>query len=99
MSKIVMNMKWDNVTPEQYEAVRNLVDWEGNRPKGGNFHVASFGDGAMHVTDIWDSADDFNNFVQTRLMPGVQEVGLNTQPEVHIYPLHAVYLPEPAELV
>ena len=39
---IMMIMEWEGVTPEQYEAVRKEANWEGNRPKGGNLHLASF---------------------------------------------------------
>ena len=70
----MMIMKWQGITASQYDEVRKIVNWEGNRPKGAIFHVASFGDNALHVTDIWESADDFNDFVQNRLMPGVMQV-------------------------
>lgn len=90
----MMIMKWDGVTPAQYEEVRKLVNWEGDRPKGGIFHVASFGNSALHVTDIWQSADDFNNFVQSRLMPGVEKAGIKGQPQVETYPIHALFIPD-----
>ncbi len=94
-----MIMKWDGVTSNQYDEIRKSVNWEGDNPKGGNFHVCSFGNNAMHITDIWDSAEDFNNFVQQRLMPGVMAAGIAGQPQVEIYPMHALYLPDPSRLV
>ena len=94
-----MSMKWDGVTPDQYEKVRKSVNWEGNRPKGANFHVACFGNNALRVTDIWDSADDFNNFVQDRLTSGVAQAGIAGQPQVEIFPVHAIYNPDPKALV
>ncbi len=97
--KVVMIMKWDGVTPAQYEQVRKSVNWEGNRPKGGVFHVSAFGNNALRITDIWDTADDFNNFVQHRLTPGVKAAGIAGDPQVEIYPLHALYVPAPQELV
>jgi hypothetical protein len=96
--KVVMIMKWDGLTPAQYEQIRKSVNWEGDRPQGANFHVAAFGNNALHVTDIWDSADDFNNFVQHRLMPGVMAAGIPGMPQVDIYPIHAVYAPDPMHL-
>jgi hypothetical protein len=90
---IVMNMQWANVTAEQYERVRKEVNWEGNRPPGGLFHVASFGPEGLRVTDLWDSADSFNRFVEQRLMPGVQKVGIAGQPKVEIQPVHALFTP------
>jgi hypothetical protein len=95
---VVMIMKWEGVTKEQYEAVRKEANWEGNRPKGGNFHVAAFSPAGLHVTDLWDSAGDFQQFVETRLMPAVAKVGVQGQPETQIHPVHAIYSPayEPA---
>jgi hypothetical protein len=90
---IVMNMRWDGVTPEQYDALRTQVGWEQHAPEGGRLHVASFADGALCVTDIWDSADDFNRFAELRLMPVVQEIGIQGEPAVTIAPLHAVWNP------
>jgi hypothetical protein len=96
--KIVMLMKWDGVTADQYEKLRKVVNWEGNEPKGAVFHVATFDNAGIRVTDIWESADDFNNFVQSRLMPGTAEVGIAGSPQVEVYPAHAIYAPHPDRL-
>lgn len=90
---IVMTMRWDGVTPEQYERARKLVKWETDVPSGAMFHVASFGDNALYVTDIWESAEDFQRFVDARLMPGVQQIGISGQPKVDIRPAHALFTP------
>lgn len=91
--RIVMTMKWDGVTSEQYEQIRKRVNWEGNIPKGAVFHVAGFEDKALRVTDIWESVDDFNHFVEHRLMPATTEAGIQTQPQVATFPVHAIFNP------
>lgn len=96
--KTMMIMKWEGVTLAQYEKVRKSVNWEGNKPKGAIFHVASFGNDALHVTDIWESAEDFNQFTQTRLMPGVMEAGIHGQPAVETFPVHAIYVADKEKL-
>jgi hypothetical protein len=90
---IVMNMQWDGVSAEQYEQVRKLVDFEGDRPPGGLFHVASFGPEGLRVTDVWESAESFNRFAEQRLMPGVQKVGLTSPPRVEITEVHNLFTP------
>ncbi|MBI4492410.1 MAG: hypothetical protein HY690_06415 [Chloroflexi bacterium] len=90
---MVMDMVWRGVTPEQYDAARKLVDWEGDPPAGGIYHVASFSNQGLHVTDVWESAEAFQRFVDTRLMPGVQQIGIQGQPQVDIRPAHAVFAP------
>lgn len=99
MSKVVMIMKWEGVTADQYEKIRKTVNWEGEQPPGSMFHVAAFGNNALHVTDIWESAEQFGSFVQSRLMPGVQQAGIASQPHVEIYPMHALYVPNAGALV
>ena len=91
--RIVMLMKWEGITPAQYDELRNEVQWEGNMPQGAVFHVAAFGNNAVHVTDIWESADEFNNFIQNRLMPAVVKKGITNKPAVDTFPVHAIFVP------
>ena len=85
---VVISLEWDGVTPEQYDDAHEKVNWEGDTPDGALLHVPWFADGAMHVTDVWDSAEQFERFVNERLMPGVQEIGIEGEPRVEINPLH-----------
>lgn len=87
---VVMKMSWDGVTPEQYDEARDKVDWEGDAPQGGMFHVAWFEPGTMRVIDVWESPEAFQRFVDERLMPAVQALGIEGQPEVDIQPAHRV---------
>lgn len=90
---VVMHMEWDGVTREQYEAVKRIVNFEGNSPAGGLFHVACFTDSGLQVTDLWRSAEDFQAFVEKRLMPGTKEVGIQGEPRVQIHPVHHLFTP------
>ena len=90
---IVMNMRWKGVTPEQFDTVRKLVNYEGDSPTGGIVHVVSFDADGVRITDVWNSAEEFQAFVETRLNPGVAKVGLLGQPEVEIAPLHLLFTP------
>ena len=90
---VLMIMTWDGVTVEQYEAARRVVNWEGDVPAGAQFHVAAFEDGRLHVTDVWESGEAFDDFVRSRLMPGVQQVGIEGAPETAVYPVHNLFAP------
>lgn len=85
---VVMYMEWDGVKPEQYDAARERVDWEGDLPDGAILHVPCFTDGGLRVTDVWESGEQFQAFVEARLMPAVQEIGIEGEPRVDIRPLH-----------
>lgn len=86
-----MNMKWENVTPDQYDRLVKAVDLEKNKSVGPIFHVAGFDNNTLRVTDIWESADKFNSFVQNYLMPETQKLGISNQPQVEIFPAHYIY--------
>lgn len=89
---IVMNLNWEGVTKAQYDACRDGVGWETNAPKGGIFHVAWFDDKGLHVTDVWETTDAFNVFVEERLMPVAKgKLNIPGEPTVQIQPAHRVY--------
>jgi predicted phosphoadenosine phosphosulfate sulfurtransferase len=57
-----------------YENARREVNWECNPPPGVIFHAASFDDsGNIRVADIWESEDQWKNFLYTRLMHYMQK--------------------------
>ena len=90
---IMMIMEWDGVTPEQYDQVKQLVNWESDVPSGAMIHGTAFSEQGARITDIWESAEAFETFVNTRLMPGVQQVGIQGEPRVEIYPVHDLFTP------
>lgn len=90
---VMMIMQWAGVTREQYEAVRQLSNFEGDAPRGGLFHIAALTEAGLQVTDLWERAEDFQSFVQSRLMPAVQKTGIQTEPQVQILPVHNVFTP------
>jgi len=90
---VLMFMHWKGVTPDQYDKVRSDVDWEGDYPTGAIFHAASFGDGALHVVDIWQSEGEFRSFLKERLNPATERAGIAGQPDVAFYKLHTTFNP------
>jgi hypothetical protein len=90
---IAMLMTWKEITPELYDRAREIVNWEGDPAPGGLFHVAGFDEHGLHVVDVWESVEQFNEFVQTRLNPGIAQLGDFGQPQVEIVPVHALFAP------
>ena len=90
---VVMIMDWPGVTSDQYEQVRKLVKWESDVPAGARYHVSAFDEQGMRVVDVWDSAEMFQSFVDQRLMPGVEQLGIEGQPNVQVLPAHAIFAP------
>ena len=88
---VVMRMEWRGVSAEQYDELREIVNWENDPATGGIFHVAFMDEGGFKVVDVWESAEHFQTFVDERLMPGVAQVGVQGEPKVTITPAHAVW--------
>ena len=90
---VVMQMTWDGIGVEEYDAARKQMNWEGDVPPGAMFHVVAVTDNGVRVTDVWESAESFDAFVRDRLMPGVQELGIPGQPQVEILSVHRIFAP------
>lgn len=78
------------ISKDNYEALRNEVKWETDHAPGGLFHAAAFDEsGGLHVADVWESPEAMNVFVEQRLMPAIQKLGL-APPNAAVYPAHNV---------
>lgn len=85
---VVLSMSWAGVSPEQYDMVRDAVDWESVAPSGGQVHVAWFDARGLRVTDVWESEEAFQAFFAERLAPAVEKAGISGTPETEFAPLH-----------
>lgn len=90
---VMMVMRWSGVTVEQYEEARKVVNWEGDVPPGLRYQVSAFSPEGLRVVDVWDSAEQFQQFVGSRLAPGTAQIGIQGQPEVEILPAYLVFAP------
>ena len=91
---VMVTLEWAGMTAAQYDEIREGVGWLNEAPAGGRVHVAAIDENGGHMTDVWDSAEEFQTFVDTRLMPVVEKVGLDGAPDVRVYPLHELYVPQ-----
>jgi hypothetical protein len=75
-------------TKELYESLLTEVKWESNPAPGAMVHACGFDEaGVLHVADVWESVEEMNDFVGTRLMPGLVRLGIPA-PSVSVFPLH-----------
>jgi hypothetical protein len=81
----------DGFTKQKYEELRKEVDWEHKHPTGAILHAAGFDDSGnnIRVADIWQSEQDFNNFVNSRLEPAMKRLNIS-MPKGEIVPIHNV---------
>ena len=89
---VVMDMRWEGVTPEQYDAAKRNVGWVQNPNPAGAVHLVWFENGALRCVDVWESEAAFMDFVETRLTPGLEGTGIQGQPEVRFFPTHDTFV-------
>lgn len=85
---IVMNLAWPGVTPDAYDEVLKIADWEERPADGGIFHVAWFDDKGLRTIDVWESAQAWDDFFKERLTPALQQVGVEGEAKVEIAQVH-----------
>jgi len=90
----VMAMRWEGVSPEQYDTVMDKLRLDDDPPSGGRIHLCGFDGGSMRVIDVWDSQDAFEGFMGSRLQGVVQEVGLEGEPQVEYYDAYNAWAPQ-----
>ena len=83
------------VTPDQYDAIDAALDPRGNPPDGLIAHTARFDGDTLKVLDIWESAEAFGAFAESRLGPGIAETlgddAPDGPPEPKFTELHNAY--------
>lgn len=73
----------------QYDDVIKQLEAAGaGKPKGRSYHVCYGDPNDLHVTDVWDTIENFQAFGQT-LLPILQKMGIDAgQPQVN--PVHNI---------
>jgi len=77
---VILSIDWDSITPEQYDNVNAALNLIGDRPKGLQFHAAAFDEAGAHITDVWDSPEDFQAFAASRLGAALAAAGVTGMP-------------------
>src|SRR5512138_2406867 len=84
---VVLDIRWEGLTPEQYETLKKNVGWVQNPNPNGYIHLVWAEGNGLHAVDVWESAESFEEFTQTRLPPAAHAIGIPNWPEVATYPV------------
>jgi hypothetical protein len=95
---VVAHVVLKGVSREQYDKVRDVVGWLETEPAGGLSHVSWWQGEDCHNLDAWESEEAFHTFGETRLEPGMAQVGVYVEPEVHFHRAHEVFAPKAVTL-
>ena len=69
---VLVTMEFEG-TPDQYDAVNAALDVSNNPPDGFISHTAQDVGGKLRIVDVWESAEAFGAFAQSKLGPTIAE--------------------------
>jgi hypothetical protein len=95
---VVSTLDIADLTAAEY---RNVMDELGveNRPEGGIYlHLTTPIERGFRVFEIWDEKEGFDRFLERRLAPASDAVGLDRSMEISVTPLHNFFAPRLDEL-
>lgn len=91
---VIADFVLPGLSPEDYDRVRETVDWLSQPPTGGIAHVTWWNGDDCHNIDVWEDEAAMNTFVEDRLAPAMAELGLQVEPSVTFYSAHEAFAPE-----
>jgi hypothetical protein len=95
---VVTTLDITDMTPEEYRAVLDHMGVE-TRPAGGIYiHATAAMSFGYRVMELWDRKEGFEEFLERRLAPATQELGIDRQTEITITPLRNLFAPRLDEL-
>jgi hypothetical protein len=90
---VLIQFEWPGLTKDEFEKARRLIDWEGNPAKGSIVQAQGWDNGVFKAADIWESEEDWNNFLQNRIMPAVAGLNVPGEPTIRVFEAHLVFAP------
>jgi hypothetical protein len=95
---VVSTLDIADLTAAEYRKVMDQLGVE-KRPEGGIYlHLTTPTEGGFRVVEVWDDKEGFDRFVEQRLAPASEAVGVERSMEITVTPLHNFFAPRFEEL-
>jgi hypothetical protein len=95
---VVSTLDVTDLTAPEYRAVMDELGVE-RSPEGGIYlHLTTPIDVGFRIVEIWDEKQNFDRFVERRLVPANEAIGLDRATEITVTPLHNLFAPRLDEL-
>ena len=87
---VAIIMEFAGTTLEQYDEINKKMGLTpgGPGPAGSISHWATATDNGLQVTDVWESREQFDAFVQEKIGPLSIEVGFAGPPKLTYFDVH-----------
>jgi hypothetical protein len=95
---VVSTLDVTGLTAPEYRAVMDELGVE-KRPEAGIYlHMTTPIEVGFRVVEVWDEKEGFDRFVEHRLAPANEALGLDRATEINVTPLHNFFAPRLDEL-
>jgi hypothetical protein len=95
---VVTTLDITDLTAAEYRAVLDELGVE-TRPEGGIYlHLTTPTSFGFRIIEIWDRKEGFDRFLEARLGPASEAVGMSRPTEITVTPLHNFFAPRLDEL-
>jgi hypothetical protein len=95
---VVSTLDISGLTEQEYRSIMDELGVE-TRPEGGIYlHLTAPTDFGFRVVEIWDEREGFDQFVEHRLAPASNAVGVERETTITVTPLHNLFAPRLDEL-
>jgi hypothetical protein len=95
---VVSTLDVTDLTAREYRAVMDQLGVEQHAEGGIYLHLTTPTDFGYRIVEIWDEKQNFDRFVEHRLAPANEAIGLNRSTEITVTPLHNFFAPRLEEL-
>jgi hypothetical protein len=87
------------LTPAEYRGVLDRLEVETRPEPAFYLHLAApLEGGGYRITEVWESKEGFDAFMQRRLAPAAEAEHLQRDMRVNVEPLHNIFAPRLREL-
>ena len=87
---VAIEMLFRGATLDQYDQVVEKMGLTpgGATPPGAISHWVAEVDDGLHIVDVWDSREAYDQFAQEKIGPYSAEAGITDPPETRFYEVH-----------
>jgi hypothetical protein len=88
-----IRIKFAGLSQDEFDKINDAIDPRSDAPEGLLFHASGPIDEGWGVIDFWESRGAFDTFQEARIVPAVQEAGVELQgpPDVKEFPVHEYF--------
>jgi hypothetical protein len=95
---VITTLDVKDMEPGEYRAVLDRMGVETQPAAGIYLHLTTTMSFGYRIIELWDREEGFQEFLDKRLAPATQDLGIDRQTDISITPLHNLFAPRLEEI-